>query len=135
MMLIETLVELFREGGIWMYPISLLDCGLVALSIVLLTIGISSKRRHALVFAAALIASGLVPPMLGELAHVLGMQEAEAAIARAHPADAAILRYGFQAESMSPLLFGLSGSVIPVFCGFALLGVGLGRLPRFEETT
>ena len=124
--------ELFVEGGFWMYPIALLNCALVPLGIVLLTIGVSSKQRNALVFAAALIAGGLSPAMLGELANVLAMQNVEAAIAHVDPADAATIRAAGMSESMTTLLFGLSGSVIPVFCGFVLLGVGLGRLPRFE---
>lgn len=126
--------ELFLEGGFWMYPIALLNCALVPLGIVLLTIGVSSKQRNALVFAAALIAGGLAPAMLGELANVLAMRTVDAAIAYADPADQATIRAAGLAESMTTLLFGLAGSVIPVFCGFLLLGVGLGRLPGFEET-
>lgn len=126
------LAELFAEGGFWMYPIALLNCALVPLGIVLLTIGVASKQRNALVFAVALIAGGLAPAMLGELANVLSMRNVEAAIAFASPADQATIRAAGLAESMTTLLFGLSGSVIPVFCGFVLLGVGLGRLPRFD---
>lgn len=126
------LAELFAEGGFWMYPIALLDCALVPLGIVLLSIGIASKQRNALVFAVGLIVGGLAPAMLGELANVLSMQNVEAAIVHVNPADAATIRAAGMAESMTTLLFGLSGSVIPVFCGFVLLGVGLGRLPRFD---
>lgn len=127
------LAELFVEGGFWMYPIALLNCALVPLGIVLLTIGVASKQRNALVFALVLLGGGLLPAMLGELANVLAMQNVDAAIAYADPADQATIRAAGMAESMTTVLFGLSGAIVPVFCGFVLLGVGLGRLPRFEE--
>lgn len=127
--------ELFLEGGVWMYPIMLFNCALVPLSIVLLSIGVASKERNALVFGLVLLGGGLVPAMLGEVANVLAMRNVEDAIAYANPADRAVILAAGTAESLTTLLFGLAGAIVPVFCGFVLVGVGLGRLPRFQDGT
>jgi hypothetical protein len=127
------LQEMFVEGGWWMYPIALLTCALVPLSIVLVTLGVASKEKNALLFAIILFVGGLAPAMLGGLGQAMSMRGAEEAIAHVNPADAATIRAAAMSESMNITLFGLTGAVIPVFCAFVLLGVGLGRLPRFEE--
>ncbi|MEW5742508.1 MAG: hypothetical protein AB1938_26560 [Myxococcota bacterium] len=127
------MVQMFQEGGWWMYPITLLGCALVPLSIVLVILGAASKQRNALMMSLILLVAGLTPAMLGAVAQMLSMRSAEEAIVHVNPADAATIRAAAMSESLTTVLFGLSSSVIPVFCGFVLLGIGLGRLPRFEE--
>lgn len=126
------MLQMFQEGGFWMYPLALLNCALVPLSIVFLALAAGSKSRNALVFALILLVAGLAPAMLGQVAQTLAMQGAEDAIRSVDPADASTIRAAAMSESMTTFLFGLSGAVVPVFCGFVLLGLGLSRLPRFE---
>ncbi|GMU61595.1 MAG: hypothetical protein AMXMBFR34_33580 [Myxococcaceae bacterium] len=129
------LAEMFQAGGWWMYPLMLLGCALVPLSIVFVSLGVASKERNAVMFSLTLLVAGITPAMLGAVAQMMSMRAAEEAIVHVNPADAATIRAVALSESMTTVLFGLSLSVIPVFCGFVLLGVGLSRLPRFEEKT
>jgi len=131
---VSSVFSMWQVGGGWMYPLALLNCGLLPLSVVLLTLGIGSKERNAVLYAVILLVAGLSPAMLGAVAQHLTMMNVEEVIAMANPADQATIRAAATGEAMTTTLFGLSGAVIPVFCGFVLLGIGLGRLPRFEES-
>jgi hypothetical protein len=127
-------MNMFQEGGWWMYPITLVGLGLVPEAIILAEIGLSDRHRNRLpMFGVTLIVSGFAPLALGAVGYALNMQLVRAALATVTDSvDRETILAAAQGEALTTIIWGLMLSVFPVCAGCVLLGVGLSRLPRFQ---
>lgn len=126
------LYEQFLDGGVFMYPIDLLGCLLLPLSLVALIVGITSKTNRALPLAVALGLAALLPGAIGAVGAKQARTETEAAVRDANPLDRETIAMGSAGIPQILEAWGFAASVLPLFLGCALLGVGLGRLERFR---
>lgn len=127
------LVQLFQEGGWWMYPITFLGLGMVPETIVLAVIGLNDHHRNRLpIFGVALIVSGFAPLALGAVGYGLNMESMRGALEHVSELDRATILAAGTGEALTTIIWGLVLAFIPVCVGCVLLGVGLSRLPRFQ---
>jgi hypothetical protein len=124
--------EAFTEGGIWMYPITLLGCLFFALALVFVVVSLVSKTNRALPLSIALLVLAVLPAGLGALAAQFSRAAAEEAIAHVDPLDQATIRAAAESESLNTEVAGLGAALVPAFIGCLLLGLGLSRLDRFK---
>jgi hypothetical protein len=126
------MAESFAEGGWAMYPLTFLLCVLPLAALVLLVVGIVSKKNLALPLGVGLLVAAFVPPAIGLAAMALGRSTAEEAIAMASPEDQATIRMAAEGELLVLSTTGTSAALCPGFIGCVLIGLGLARRPRFS---
>jgi hypothetical protein len=126
------MAEAFAEGGWAMYPLTFLMCLLPLVALVLLVVGIVSKKNVALPLGVGLLVAAFVPPALGIAAMALSRATAEEAIAMADPQDQATIRMAAEGELLVLSSTGTSAALCPGFIGCVLIGLGLARRPRFS---
>jgi hypothetical protein len=129
--LATSLTENFQEGGAAMLPLSALGCLLPLAALVLLVVGIASKKNRALRLGVGLLLAALLPPAIGLAAAALGRSQAEDAIAAADPEDAVMIRMAAEGDALMLNATAASGALCPGFVGCVLIGIGLARRPRF----
>jgi hypothetical protein len=129
--LVGQLAESFSEGGWPMYPLTFLLCALPVVALVLLAVGIFSKKNLALPLGVGLLVAAFLPPALSLVTSALGRAEAEKAIAMAAPEDQEMIRRASESELLVQSTTGTSGALCPGFFGCVLIGVGLARRSRF----
>lgn len=125
------LAQGFAEGGWAMYPLTFLLCVLPLVALVLLMVGLVSKKNLALPLGVGLLIAAFVPPAVGLAAMALGRASAEEAIALASPEDQATIRMAAEGELLVLSTTGTSAALCPGFIGCVLIGLGLARRPRF----
>lgn len=128
------LAQNFAEGGWAMYPLTFLLCALPLVALVLLVVGIVSKRNLALPLGVGLLVASFLPPALGLAAQAFERARVDEVIDLASPEDRDTLRMGSEGELLVLSSTGTSAALCPGFISFVLLGLGLARLGRFKAT-
>jgi hypothetical protein len=121
----------FERGGFMMYPILLMGVLMPMLGVGLLTASLVTKRL-AMGFAAVVLIGAAVPAVLGLTGYAMGVSAGEAAVRSANPEDQEVMRHAVEGEALTCTTWGYGFAIVPALLGFALLGLGLSRLPRFQ---
>lgn len=108
----------FREGGVFMYPITAL--GLLSWVLGLVTVLLGATRNHAVVFAAIpTAAAGVLAFAVGAIGYYTGAAQLEEALRMAAPEHQAQMAAVGERMALIPAYFSLGLCTIP-----ALIGVG-----------
>lgn len=123
----------FATGGPMMYPIVLagLLLPLVGLGLLVRT---RVTRRRALSFSAVMLVGAAVAAILGGVGYEWNVRQGEAALREQRPdvRDLEHIHLGIEAEALTCVTWGFGAAIVPTLLGFALLGLGLSRRPRFQ---
>lgn len=127
----ETFAETFAEGGWAMYPLTFLACLLPVLGFAFLAVSLFSKRNLALPLGIGLLVASVLPPAIAVAAVAMGRSKIDEVLPLVQQHERDTVRLGSEGELMVLSQTGYGAALCPGFLGFVLLGLGLGRLPRF----
>ncbi len=120
----DSIVNMFMEGGYWMYAITalaLISHPLSAFGVFYGAKAIGDQRSVVIVMAVALLSLDALSVGLGVTGMMVGQTALEAALATAGSADAEALRAEGERIAQIPLWYGLLASIVPSLSGVFLL--------------
>lgn len=130
----DALARWFESGGPVMWPIAIVGAiAVVAAPIALIVALVTASKRAALYISIALCGVAAILLSLGALGYLMSMRQVADALQYLSPEDQEVIRNEGISEAMTPAVFALWLSVVPLGGGVALFGLGYVRLIEWRR--